>query len=182
MPADEVLEALDDPRLVVRRPRERRQLDRVVVEDRRLDQLRLDEVAERVVDELRPGRVGAVSTPRSSSRARSSAVVARPEAELFERVDQLEAAPRRRQVDLVARGRSTFVVPVASCGDGRDELLDAGHRVLVVGICLVPLEHRELGLVLVGDALVAEVLAELVDLLEPADDQPLEVELVAMRR
>jgi hypothetical protein len=31
--------------------------------------------------------------------------------------------------------------------------------------------------VLVRDALVAEVLAELVDLLEAADDQPLEVEL-----
>ena len=47
----------------------------------------------------------------------------------------------------------------------------------VVGVRLVPLEHRELGLVLVRDALVAEVLADLVDALEAADDEALEVEL-----
>ena len=62
-------------------------------------------------------------------------------------------------------------------GDGLDERLDPRHRVVVVGVRLVPLEHRELGVVLERDALVAEVLAELVDALEPADDQPLEVEL-----
>ena len=48
---------------------------------------------------------------------------------------------------------------------------------MVVRVGLVGLEHRELGVVLVRDALVAEVLAELVDLLEAADDQPLQVEL-----
>ena len=62
-------------------------------------------------------------------------------------------------------------------GDGLDELLDTGHRVVVVRVGLVPLDHRELGRVLVGHALVAEVLRELVDALEPADDEPLEVEL-----
>ena len=59
-----------------------------------------------------------------------------------------------------------------------DEALDPLHRVPVVGVCLVPLELRELGLVLVGDALVPEVLAELVDLVEAADDEALEVQLV----
>ena len=62
-------------------------------------------------------------------------------------------------------------------GDELDQVLHAVHRVLVVGVRLVPLEHRELGVVLEVDALVAEVLADLVDALEPADDQPLEVEL-----
>ena len=61
--------------------------------------------------------------------------------------------------------------------DGLDELLDPPHRVLVVRVGLVPLDHRELGRVLVGHALVAEVAAQLVDALEPADDEPLEVEL-----
>ena len=56
-------------------------------------------------------------------------------------------------------------------------MLDALHRVAVVGVGLVPLEHRELGLVLVGDALVSEILADLVDPLEPPDDQPLQIEL-----
>ena len=74
--------------------------------------------------------------------------------------------------------KATFVDPVASCGHDAEEILDEGHSVLVVRVRLVPLEHRELGLVLVGDALVAEVLADLVDLLEPADDEALEVELV----
>ena len=55
--------------------------------------------------------------------------------------------------------------------------LDHGHDVVVVGVGLVPLEHRELGVVLEADALVAEVLADLVDALEAADDAALEVEL-----
>ena len=59
-----------------------------------------------------------------------------------------------------------------------DQRLRALHRVAVVGVRLVPLDLRELGRVLVRDALVAEVLRQLVHLLEAADDQPLEVELV----
>ena len=60
---------------------------------------------------------------------------------------------------------------------GLDERLDPVHRVAVVGVRLVPLEHRELGVVLERHALVAEVLPELVDALEPSDDEPLQVEL-----
>ena len=66
----------------------------------------------------------------------------------------------------------------AALGRGGDQRLGPLHRVAVVGVGLVPLDLRELGRVLVRDRLVAEVLAQLVDLLEPADDQPLEVELV----
>ena len=79
------------------------------------------------------------------------------------------APPRRRQVDLprVADLR----------GHERDQPLAARGDVLVVGVRLVELEHRELGVVGRVDALVAEVLAELVHALEAADDQPLEVEL-----
>ena len=69
------------------------------------------------------------------------------------------------------------VVPEHLARDPLDELLDPRHRVAVVGVRLVPLEHRELGVVLERDALVAKVLAELVDALEPADDQALEVQL-----
>ena len=59
----------------------------------------------------------------------------------------------------------------------REQLLDPRHRVPVVRVRLVPLEHRELGVVLERDAFVAEVLAELVYLVQPTDDQPLEIEL-----
>ena len=59
-----------------------------------------------------------------------------------------------------------------------DERLHPLHRVGVIHICLVPLDLCELGRVLVRVALVAEVLRQLVHLLQPADDQPLQVELV----
>ncbi len=61
--------------------------------------------------------------------------------------------------------------------DVRDELLQPLGRIVVVGVRLVPLDHRELGVVLERDAFVPEVLAELVDALDPADDEPLQVEL-----
>ena len=85
--------------------RERRELDRVVVDDRRLDQARLDEVGERVVDELRPVLVGvrvhaALLEPGAELR-----LVARPELELLERVDEANAAPRRASGRSRARGR-----------------------------------------------------------------------------
>src|SRR6266446_2711416 len=49
---------------------------------------------------------------------------------------------------------------------------------LVIRERLVELEHRELGVVGPVDALVPEILRDLVDPLEPADDQPLQIELV----
>ncbi len=103
-------------------------------------------------------------------------LVARPETVLGEGIDELHAPPGGGEVDLLALERhlrrAEYVLRRP-----RDELLDPFHRVAVVGVCLVPLEHRELGVVLERDALVAEVLADLVHLLEPADDQPLEVQL-----
>ncbi len=49
---------------------------------------------------------------------------------------------------------------------------------LVVGVRLIELEHRELGIVRTIDPFVPEVVADLVHALEPADDETLEVELV----
>ena len=102
-------------------------------------------------------------------------LVARPEAVLGEGIDELHRCQRARSISWprnVDRRRAERLV-----GDARDEPLDAVHRVAVVGVGLVPLEHRELGVVLERDAFVAEVLADLVDALEPADDQALEVQL-----
>ena len=52
------------------------------------------------------------------------------------------------------------------------------HHPGVVGVRLVELEHRELRIVRPVDPLVPEVVPDLVHPLEPADDQPLEVQLV----
>ena len=100
-PADEVLEALGQRLVVVGRARERGDLDRVVVHDRRLDQARLDVVAEGVVDELRPVLVGVrVDLARVQLLAQRR-LVADPEAVLGQRVREADALPGRLQVDLV---------------------------------------------------------------------------------
>ncbi len=145
-------------------------------DDRRLDEARLDEVAEGVVDELRPVLVGLRVDSPLRQPGTQLALVARPELVRLERLDEADAPPRPLQVDLVAAERRDR----GSEGVERDLLehrLDPVHRVAEVGVRLVPLEHRELGLVLVRDALVAEVLADLVHALEPSHDQALEVQL-----
>ncbi len=95
---------------------------------------------------------------------------------LADRVAQGDPPPGRGEVDLDAvaldLGRAEHAL-----GDLADQPLEPRGGVLVVGVGLVPLEHRELGVVLERDPLVAEVLAELVDPVDPADDAALQVEL-----
>ncbi len=122
---------------------------------------------------VRPS-VGTVEPALASIAARQRLAVAVREdvdpVALADRVAQRHAPPRRREVELaVVADRARRRAPT-SCSQARRD-------VLVVRVGLVELEHRELGVVLERDALVAEVLAELVDALEAADDQPLEVEL-----
>ena len=117
-----------------------------------------------------------VSTPRSVSQARSST---------SSRVhSSCASSDSTKPMRFHGRFRSmawprNVVDRCPACveRDSLEQLLDPVHRVVEVGVRLVPFEHRELGLVLVRDALVAEVLADLVHPLEAADDEPLEVEL-----
>ncbi len=93
-----------------------------------------------------------------------------------DRVLHRDARPGRRQAhrlpavgdDLAARDLARELA---------EQLLGQRHQVLVRRVGLVELEHRELGVVLARQPLVAEVAADLVDALEAADDQALEVEL-----
>ena len=66
--------------------------------------------------------------------------------------------------------------PSASIGPDDQRLGQVHHRV-VVAVGLVGLEHRELGVVLRADPLVAEDPADLEDPLHAADQQPLQVQL-----
>ena len=59
----------------------------------------------------------------------------------------------------------------------RDQRLVELHHVVDVPVRGVELEHRELGVVRRVDAFVAEDAPDLVDALEAADDQALEVQL-----
>ena len=62
-------------------------------------------------------------------------------------------------------------------GELAEQRLGQHHQVGVGRVGLVELQHRELGVVLARQPLVAEVAADLVDPLEAADDQPLQVQL-----
>ena len=68
-------------------------------------------------------------------------------------------------------------VPIASRATVDEHLLGHGHQLLVVAVGLVELEHRELGVVLRRDPLVPEVAVDLVDPLDAADRQPLQIQL-----
>ena len=61
--------------------------------------------------------------------------------------------------------------------DELDEFFAEFHQVVVVGVGLVELEHGELGVVFGADALVAEVSVDLVDAVEAADYQSLQIQL-----
>ncbi len=62
-------------------------------------------------------------------------------------------------------------------GQAAQRLLDPVHEIAVIGVRQVELEHREFGVVLGREALVAEVAVDLVHALEAADDQPLQIQL-----
>jgi len=114
-----------------------------------------------------------MSTPAS----RSFAGIARPDALRCERVRKAKSPPRLGEIDLVTPERDLRRAD-RRLRDTLDERLAPLHRVAVVGERLIPLDLRELRRMLVRDALVPKVLRELVDLLETADDQPLQIELV----
>ena len=89
---------------------------------------------------------------------------------------QRHAAVRRRQRNLVLAERD-LIGADRLARDGREHLLGHVHQLAVLAVGLVELEHRELGVVLRRDPLVPEVAVDLVDALQAADDQPLQVQL-----
>ena len=154
---------------------ERRELDRVVEQERRL----------RSASARRAwtagGRRAAPRSPRSgTSRPRSRIAAAATRASRSARMSTPVRAPIAPASVSRCHGGVKSSSPVVADRARRRSATSCSQRVgdvVVVGVGLVPLEHRELGVVLGRDALVAEVLADLVDALEAADDQPLEVEL-----
>ena len=180
---DEALEALDEARVVRRLLGERAGLERVLGDEHRLDELGLDALTEQLVDLGPPGRRerhGLVEPLRLDGGLEighgARVVGADVDAGLV--LDGLahgEARPGRGQVDIVIAKPHAEVADGASRRGGH--LFDHRHHVVVVHVGLVGLEHRELGIVLEAHALVAEVLAHLVDAVDAADDAALEVQL-----
>ena len=69
------------------------------------------------------------------------------------------------------------VVPMRLHRDVADHRFGQVHDLVVGRVGLVQLQHRELGVVPGADAFVAEIAVDLVDALEAADHQALEVQL-----
>ncbi len=86
------------------------------------------------------------------------------------------APVRWREVDLLALIRELGRTPCRPDG-GDHHFLDETHDIPVVGVGLVTLQHRELGIVTWRQSLVAKHTPDLVDPPEPADQKPLQVQL-----
>jgi hypothetical protein len=178
--ADERLEALDHERIPALDLGQRRDLARMVDDERRLDEGGLDELGEQLVEQSARARartrLEAARLAQAASRCGSMSETSSPDL-LLDRVEDRELGPRRREVELLALvaelHRADDLV-----GEADEHLLGQTHDRPVVGERLVDLEHGELGTVRLVDAFVPEVAGELVDPLEPADQAALEVELV----
>ena len=108
------------------------------------------------VAELRTRRAGLKCTTRSST------------------VTRRNAWPKSK---VVALPNSTWRDAEQRVGEALEHPLDHVHEVAVVRVGLVQLEHRELGVVPRRQPLVAEIAVDLVDALEAAHDEPLQIQL-----
>ena len=122
-------------------------------------------------------RATSSSAASSSSTARSSPAGSRPAPRGGDDgVLHRDARPGAGEADLLA-----LIGDLLAAGDLARQLaeqrLGERHQVVVGRVGLIELEHRELGVVLARQPLVAEVAADLVDALEAADDQPLQIQL-----
>src|SRR5205807_10621696 len=73
-----------------------------------------------------------------------------------------EALERPGKVDLIP-AELDLVGSENLMRQSTEQLLGTHDEIVVVGIRLIKLQHRELGIVLRGDALIAEVAVDLVD-------------------
>src|SRR3954447_12768397 len=82
-------------------------------------------------------------------------------AELRDGLLHRETLERPREADLVA-AELDLVLAEYLLRQPAEQLLGAHDEIVVVGVRLVKLQHRELGIVLRGDALVSEIAVDLV--------------------
>ena len=186
---DEELESLGEARVAAVPLGERGHDARVVHDERRVDAVGLDVVADERVEHPRDSvRLGQLNLRLLDEvlQERQEAVVVEVVREglagaLLQLGNHLDSSERRPEVDAERRALRGRVVDGRAARDARDELaeqvLREVHEVVVVRVGPVELDARELGVVRHVDALVAELAAELVDAVEAADDEHLEVEL-----
>ena len=176
---DEILEALRKGGVVRLALGERAVLHRIIVDKRRLDEVLLHER----VEELREDRA-------LCRDLRQRNLVG------LRRFDRLGVGGDRREIDaavLLDGLDHRHALPVAQVDrlalirdlqrtadvlrHGFHHFLDEVHHAVVIGVRLIQLDRRELGVMLRVHALVAEDAAHLVDAVHAADDQALQIEL-----
>ena len=96
---------------------------------------------------------------------------------MHDQVLDRHAAERRAEVVGLALVLDACACRSTVSREALEHALDQVHEVAVVGVRLVQLQHRELGVVPRRQPFVAEVAVDLVDALEAADDEPLQVQL-----
>jgi hypothetical protein len=165
----------------------------VLCDEGGVDALVLDELADELVEEARRrARLGALDAVLGAEALEDEAGLlgeeVRGELDVERVLDALhhgDAPEGRGEVD--RDGRLGLLRAVGVVGDdvgaadgldhAGDHVLGHAHEVVVVGVGHVELARGELGVVREVDALVAELAAQLVDAVEAADDELLEVEL-----
>src|SRR5690606_18488772 len=190
-PYDHRLEALDQTRAAAMLLRQRADDQRVVHDEHGTDEVRLDVDVVELVEQLVEGTLGQrrLAGVLAGPAYRTGELLGGPlpQAHLIHRIE-VEPRPRRQLTRVVDPGpwRSEVeLLPLVG------EYRGTGHRLHQPGVHVlyqsqnvevvlaspVQLEHRVFGVVFIADALVAEVAADLVDGLEAADYQALQVQL-----
>mmetsp|Transcript_44360 Transcript_44360/g.73930 ORF Transcript_44360/g.73930 Transcript_44360/m.73930 type:complete len:290 (-) Transcript_44360:874-1743(-) len=180
---DEELEAVRNARHRRMRLGQRRDLDRVLENKRRLHQLRLAQLLEHFIEHVAHARtlgdfVGTDACGRRR-RPRLYHVSKRQEVHpcgFLHEFAHGDAAEGGGEVDL-----RPLVLhlhgPAHLLGASDDHVLGEGEHVVDVSVGLIHFHASELGVVPRADALVAEDATQLKNLLEPPDHEPLEVQL-----
>ena len=184
--ADIQLEALHRIRIVLALLRQRRDLGREVVDERRLDQRVLPEVLEDIRrDAPRPRVLHHRHAELRGQRRRGLRAPqlhrAHVDAQLLGRRLRRRLAHRQPPVRRLQRNRVPAELhlrrPDRLLRDVAEQLLRQAHQLLILRVRLIELQHRELGIVLRRNPFVPEVPVDLVDALHAADRQPLEIQL-----
>ena len=176
----EELEALGHVRLILLALGQRRNRHRVIGDEGRLNQVRLDELIKAGLQTFALDRIRLdVHAARFALPARL--LVAFPcvvihAGILLDGLGHGQARPRAFHVDFLALILNLERAADLLC-DVDVHLLHQIHDLLVIGIGLIQLDGGKFRVVARVHALVAEDAADLVDLVKPADNQALEVQL-----
>ena len=159
---------------------QRRHLDGVVVDEGRLDELRLASLAENFVDEFALAHRAIHLHALRFGEGGELLLVHLGDVGAGEVLDGLEhgvAFPRALEVDDVVADLHLGGA-VQREGDALDHLLHGLHHPVVVLVGHVELHLGEFGVVEAVHTLVAEVFGELIDAVEAAHDEFLQIQLV----